>query len=60
MTNEHAKAYPNGALAQEREVIAIEALVKLGRRDEAAKRATGFHKSFPQSSHGERVDRLIK
>jgi hypothetical protein len=60
MTNDHAKAYPNGSMAQEREVIAIEALMKLGRRDEAARRATQFHKSFPQSSHGERIDRLIK
>ncbi len=56
----HARAYPRGALAQEREVIAIESLVRLGRRDEALARARSFHAAFPGSSHGERVDRLVE
>lgn len=56
---EHARAYPNGTFAQEREVIAIEALSALGRRAEAERRAASFHAAYPQSSHGERVDRLI-
>lgn len=56
----HARAYPRGALAQEREVIAIESLVRLGRRGEALARARSFHAAFPGSSHGERVDRLVE
>lgn len=55
---EHARAYPRGMLSQEREVIAIEALVALGRRDEARRRAAAFHRSYPGSSHADRVDRL--
>jgi hypothetical protein len=58
-TAEHARAYPRGALAQERDVIAIEALVKLGRRDEARRRAASFRQTFPGSSHGDRIDRLV-
>lgn len=56
---EHARAYPRGNFAQEREVIAIEALSTLGRRAEAERRAAAFHAAYPHSSHGERVDRLI-
>lgn len=58
-TAEHARAYPHGALAQEREVIAIESLLALGRHDEAKRRAKAFHTSYPTSSHGERIDRLV-
>lgn len=58
-TAEHARAYPHGALAQEREVIAIESLLALGRHDEAKRRAKAFHTSYPSSSHGERIDRLV-
>ncbi len=58
-TNEHTRGYPKGALAQEREVIAIEALVRLGRRDESRRRAQAFHRVYVGSSHGDRVDRLV-
>ena len=58
-TAEHERAHPRGALAQEREVIAIEALVALGRRDEARRRAASFHRVYPGSSHGDRIDRLV-
>ena len=59
-TNEHARGYPKGMLAQEREVIAIEALVRLGRRDEARRRADSFHRAYPGSSHVDRVERLVE
>jgi hypothetical protein len=45
----HQRRFPNGLLAQEREAIAVRALLALGRRDEAAKRATRFHARFPDS-----------
>ena len=56
---EHARAYPRGTFAQEREVIAIEALVALGRRPEAAKRAARFRAAFPGSAHQARIDSLV-
>jgi hypothetical protein len=48
-TARHERGYPNGALAQEREAIAIRALVLLGRTTEARARADRFRSRFPQS-----------
>ena len=45
----HARSYPNGALAEEREVMAIRALVALGRRSEARVRATEFEQQHPRA-----------
>jgi hypothetical protein len=59
ITAEHARAYPRGAFRQEREVIAIEALIALGRRDEARRRAASFEREYPTSSHRDRVERLV-
>jgi outer membrane protein assembly factor BamD (BamD/ComL family) len=59
LCNEHTKSFPNGMLAQEREVIAVEALVKTGRTAEAKARADAFKKRFPGSSHARRVDALV-
>ncbi len=52
-------AYPNGPLAQEREVLAIDALVRLGRRSDAVARARAFDKAFPSSAHRRRVAVLL-
>lgn len=59
LTVRDAKRHPSGALAQEREVIAIEALAKLGRIDEARARARVFFQAFPGSAHGPRVAALL-
>ncbi|MET0792442.1 MAG: hypothetical protein ABW061_13055, partial [Polyangiaceae bacterium] len=56
---EHAREFPAGVLTQEREVIAIDALLRLGRRSEAEARAASFHRQFPASAHGRRVDVLL-
>jgi len=56
---EHARAYPTGALAQEREVIAIEALVAEGRRADAQTRAAAFRAAHPGSVHLGRLERLV-
>ena len=56
---EHAKKFPSGMLTQEREVIAIDALVRLGRRAEAVQRANAFRKAFPKSAHLRRIDVLV-
>jgi hypothetical protein len=46
---EHARTFPYGALVEEREVLAITALVRLGRFPEARIRAARFKREHPQS-----------
>jgi hypothetical protein len=48
---EHAARFPAGMLALEREVLAIEALRKLGRDAEAARRLARFRAEHPESLH---------
>jgi outer membrane protein assembly factor BamD (BamD/ComL family) len=59
LCNDHVRRFPAGTLTQEREVIAVEALVKLGRRDEARSRADRFEARFPGSSHTRRLEILL-
>jgi hypothetical protein len=59
LANQHAQRAPRGTLAQEREVIAIEALVKLGRATEARQRAARFEAAYPQSAQLRRVRALV-
>jgi hypothetical protein len=54
-----AKLFPNCTLAQEREVIAIDALTRLGRMPEAKARAQKFHTDFPNSPAWPKVQHLI-
>jgi hypothetical protein len=56
LTNQHAARFPHGVLAQEREVIAIEALRRLGRSAEADRRAAAFAQAFPGSAHQRMVE----
>jgi hypothetical protein len=60
IANEHAKRYPRGQLAAERELILIQALVKLGRTREAEARGRALRKSAPTSIYGERLDTILK
>ena len=46
---QHARRWPRGYLTEEREVVRIQALVAAGRREEAARSATQFRKSYPKS-----------
>jgi hypothetical protein len=46
-----ATTFPNGALGQEREALAIQALALSGRREAAAKRAAAFLATYPESPH---------
>lgn len=57
---EHAELYPRGVLAEEREVLAIEALLKLARPNEARQRARAFMRSFPNSSQRARLAALLE
>lgn len=45
----HERRYPGGLLAEEREVLAIEALVLAGHADEGRARAGRFEKRYPRS-----------
>ncbi|RYE83811.1 MAG: hypothetical protein EOO75_18870 [Myxococcales bacterium] len=51
LCEEHARGYPGGALGLEREVLAIDALVRLGRREEAERRAARFRERHPGSGY---------
>ncbi|MCL2449862.1 MAG: hypothetical protein FWD17_13025 [Polyangiaceae bacterium] len=59
LTGEHAARYPSGMLAQEGAVIAIEALVRLGRKDEARQRAAELLRTAPRTAHRRRVEELV-
>jgi hypothetical protein len=60
IASEHAKRYPRGQLAAERELILVQALVKLGRTREAEARGRALRKSVPSSIYGERLDTILK
>ena len=51
--------YPGGAFAQEREYIAISALVRLGRGNEAKSRASLFRMHYPSSAYLPRLARML-
>jgi hypothetical protein len=56
ITREHARRFPKGILAQEREVIAIDALKRLGKGSEAESRVDQFKKTYPGSAHQHGLD----
>lgn len=56
LTTEHKLRFPGGVLAQEREVIAIEALRRLGRAEQARLRSEEFSKNYPGSAHRYKLD----
>ena len=59
MTQQAARLFPNGAFAEEREVLAIEALVRLGRSAEARRELDSFGQRFPSSLHVARLTALV-
>jgi type IV secretory pathway VirB10-like protein len=59
MAGEHPTRYPRGVLIQEREVLAIEALVRLGRAEDARARAASFRSRYPSSAHHAHIGGLI-
>lgn len=58
LTMDHARLYPSGALAEEREVIAIDALAHVGRSSAARARAERFLLFYPRSAHLSRVQQV--
>jgi hypothetical protein len=59
ITQEHARQFPGGTLAQEREVLAIEALHRLGRTGEARARRDRFLSAYPGSAYKKRFEALF-
>jgi hypothetical protein len=59
LCEEHQKSYPGGGLTQERELIAVAALLRLGRTSSAESRAARFRESYPRSPYLARLDRLV-
>jgi len=59
LTEERRRKFPGGGLDQEAEVVAIDALLRLGRREAALTRARAFEASHPGSLHTRRIRRLI-
>lgn len=59
LANEHSRRWGTGALEQEREVIAIDALMRMGLRADATARAQRFNQRFPGSAHARRIEVLL-
>jgi hypothetical protein len=60
LAEQHARDYPHGVFAQEREILAIEALLKLKQRPAALTRAEQFLRHHPESPHSTRVRALLE
>ncbi|NUP11773.1 MAG: hypothetical protein HOW73_37475 [Polyangiaceae bacterium] len=58
LVDEHASAYPKSGVAQEREMIRMEALLNSGRRAEAKAIADAFRARNPKSAYAQRLDAL--
>jgi hypothetical protein len=59
LTEEAANRFPDGPLAPEREVLAIEALARLGRLPAARARLAALRARYPQSPHLARLESLV-
>jgi hypothetical protein len=55
----HQRRYDQGLLAQEREVIALDAELRLGRVSAARARAERFRNLYPGSAHLRRIEALL-
>jgi hypothetical protein len=54
LTQEHRRLYPSGEFAQERDALAIQALMRTGDTDKARDLATSFIRAHPSSPHAHR------
>ena len=59
LADEHAQLYPEGIFAQEREMLRIEAELKLGKREQALIRANDFSQRFARSTYRARIEKLL-
>jgi hypothetical protein len=56
----HARSFPNGQLAEERESLMVQALVAKGEFAQARGRAARFHRQHPASLFGPVVDQALR
>jgi hypothetical protein len=59
MADQLARDFPNGEFVQEREAIAVEALARVGRKDEALQRARALLRRFPRTPYAARLEMVI-
>lgn len=59
LARRHQELHPRGMLSEEREVVAIDALSRLGQTSAARARAERFSKHYPSSAHWPRLERLL-
>jgi hypothetical protein len=59
LVEQHAARFPDSSLAQEREVLAVQALARLGRSADAKTRGASFRERWPTSTHLLRIEALI-
>jgi hypothetical protein len=59
LARRHERRFSGGLLVQERELIAIEALLKLGRGEVARKRSARFRSRFAGSAHVHHLETLL-
>ena len=59
LTRQHATRFASGVHAEERDRIAIEALVRLGRTDDARAQAQRFFTHYPRSIYRPRIEALL-
>lgn len=57
LLDDHARQFPRGTLAEERDAQRVVTLCQLGRRSDAAASYTRFLSAFPASIHRARLDR---
>lgn len=60
LTEEHRTRFPRGTFVEERELIAVEALARLGRAEEAVARGKAFLARYARSAHAERMRVILQ
>ena len=59
LTNEHIRDFPSGEFVQEREMLAIEALSRLGEKQAARRRADALLERFPRTPYLAKIEMLL-
>ena len=59
LSDEHTRRFPDSGMDQEREIIAITALVELGQTAEARRRATRFSRAHSGSVYQSRIEKAL-
>lgn len=59
LAKEHARAFPRGVFAEERQVLVVEALARTGERAQAQGEAREFTKRYPHSTYLDRVAQAL-